>query len=124
MSDKLKSGQPDAPKSPVTPTGGKSGQGVWEVYCNVTPYPIRTKNLAKTLHKILPKLEPPHEGVTIHFRSKGKPRDFYYYHLSREGVEKLLNDKPAEAIATLEPPTFRGCKGYLYVTLSPEKLWG
>jgi hypothetical protein len=111
MSGQAKTGQPSAPKSVSAPKTVKSGQGVWEVW-GLGPFPIRTKNLRKTLQKILLK----HEGnIAIH-----RSPDFYYYYLDGEAVQNLLNGQTANVVATLEPPCFKGCKAYMYVTLYPK----
>ena len=108
-------GQPDAPKSAPIPGAQKSGQGVWEVWVriNMGLLKYRTKNLRKTLQKILLK----HKGnIAIH-RS---PDFYYYYYLDGEAVQNLLNGQTANVVATLEPPCFKGCKAYMYVTLYPK----
>jgi transcription initiation factor IIE alpha subunit len=89
---------------------------VWEVWGPFL-FPIKTKNLQRTLNKILKYLEQC-GSVVIH-----KNDGIYYYHLDYEAVQKLLSGQSCNVIATLEPPTFRGCKAHMYVILSPQKLF-
>jgi hypothetical protein len=90
---------------------------VWEVW-GPFPFPIKTKNLQRTLNKILKHLEQSGSSVVIH-----KSNGIYYYYLDYEAVQKLLSGQQSRVIAVFEPPTFRGCKAHMYVTLSPQKLF-
>jgi hypothetical protein len=90
---------------------------VWEVW-GIAPFPIKTKNLQRTLNKILKHLELCGGSVVIH-----KNDGIYYYHLDYEAVQKLLSWQSCNVIATFEPPSFRGCKAHMYVILSPQKLF-
>jgi hypothetical protein len=112
-------GQPSAPERVGDPATQKSGQGVWKIWVTydqmhtITHY--KTKNLRQTLQKLLA------DGAEI--LAIRHSDDFYYYRLTNEKVQKLLNGEPANAVATHEPPCFTGCKAYMYVTLSPKKLF-
>jgi hypothetical protein len=75
----------------------------------------KTKNLRQTLQKLLA------DGAEI--LAIRHSSDYYYYRLDNYAVQELLSGQSANAIAKLTPPRFQGCSAYMYVTLSPTKLF-
>jgi hypothetical protein len=112
-------GCPAPQNAPATPQGRKSGPGVWKIWVTynqmhtITHY--KTKNLRQTLQKLLA------DGAEI--LAIRHSSDYYYYLLNNNAVQELLSGQSTNAVATLEPPYFTGCKAYMYVTLSPQKLF-